>query len=68
MVWSWFCCSSFSRAFYICNRDGTGVQVLKWMGLGWFHQPSGYFRDNWNLLDFVIIVSGYNLPINRHFG
>ena len=36
----------------------TFEMVVKWIGMGFFHK-GGYFRDAWNRLDFIIVVSGY---------
>lgn len=33
--------------------------MLKILGLGFFLNRGSYLRDPWNLLDFVIVVSGY---------
>ena len=32
---------------------------LKILALGIYFSPNAYLRDYWNILDFVIIISGY---------
>lgn len=37
----------------------TVEMVLKILGLGFILNPEAYLRDWWNVLDFVIVISGY---------
>ena len=32
---------------------------LKIFGYGFIMAPNSYLRDSWNILDFVIVISGY---------
>jgi hypothetical protein len=33
--------------------------VLKILGLGFVFNKGAYLRDPWNILDFVIVMTGY---------
>jgi hypothetical protein len=33
--------------------------ILKIMGLGFYFDKDAYIKDSWNILDFVIVMSGY---------
>mmetsp|Transcript_20718 Transcript_20718/g.31777 ORF Transcript_20718/g.31777 Transcript_20718/m.31777 type:complete len:100 (-) Transcript_20718:387-686(-) len=33
--------------------------ILKIMGYGLIFAPNAYLKDAWNILDFVIVISGY---------
>ena len=33
--------------------------LLKIMGMGFVFNKGAYLRDAWNILDFVIVTSGY---------
>ena len=33
--------------------------ILKILGLGLFYTPNAYFKDNWNVLDFTILITLY---------
>ena len=33
--------------------------ILKILGLGVYSAPHSYFRDNWNILDFTILIGLY---------
>ena len=37
----------------------TVEMVLKIMGLGFIFGPGTYMRDEWNILDFFIVMMGY---------
>ena len=39
--------------------------VLKILGLGFIFGPKAYLQDSWNLLDFVIVISGYLTLVNE---
>ena len=36
--------------------------VLKIMSMGFFMTPGTYLRDGWNVLDFVVVVTGCVAP------
>lgn len=33
--------------------------ILKILGLGFIYGDGAYIKDSWNILDFVIVMSGY---------
>ena len=33
--------------------------LLKILGLGFIYGDGAYIKDSWNILDFVIVMSGY---------
>ena len=33
--------------------------ILKILGLGFIYGEGAYIKDSWNILDFVIVMSGY---------
>lgn len=33
--------------------------ILKILGLGFIFPKNSYLRDSWNILDFIIVISGY---------
>jgi hypothetical protein len=37
----------------------TVEMVLKILGLGFIMGPNSYIRDEWNILDFIIVMMGY---------
>lgn len=37
----------------------TGEMILKQIGLGLISTAEAYFRENWNLLDFVVVVTSW---------
>ena len=37
----------------------TGEMVLKILGMGFIIGPDSYIRDEWNILDFFIVMMGY---------
>lgn len=39
--------------------------VFKILGLGLIFGPKAYLLDSWNILDFVIVISGYLTLINE---
>ena len=39
--------------------------VFKILGLGFIFGPKAYLLDSWNILDFVIVISGYLTLINE---
>jgi hypothetical protein len=39
--------------------------VLKILGLGLIFGPKAYLMDSWNILDFIIVISGYLTLINE---
>ena len=39
--------------------------VLKIIGLGFIFGPKAYLQDSWNILDFIIVLSGYVTLINE---
>ena len=45
----------------------TTEMVLKILGMGFMWKKGSYLRDYWNILDFVIIVSGYITYITDAF-
>lgn len=52
--------------FYILDYIFLGLytleMILKIIGLGFILNKGSYLRDSWNILDFVIVLSGY-LPL-----
>eukprot|EP00759_Apiculatamorpha_spiralis_P035871 PhF_6_TR36344/c0_g1_i1/m.53273 len=38
---------------------------IKWVGFGFFKSPYGYFRNMWNVLDFVIVVISVYIILDR---
>lgn len=32
--------------------------VLKIIALGFLFQPGSYLRDGWNVLDFIVVITG----------
>lgn len=37
----------------------TAEMILKICGLGFIYPKGSYLRDSWNILDFIIVISGY---------
>jgi hypothetical protein len=52
----------FSFLDYIFLGLYTLEMMLKILGLGFILPKGSYLRDSWNILDFVIVISGY-LPL-----
>lgn len=44
---------------YVFQGLYTTEMLLKIFGLGFIWNKGSYLRDTWNILDFVIVVSGY---------
>ena len=44
---------------YVFQGLYTAEMLLKIFGMGFFWNRGSYLRDTWNILDFVIVVSGY---------
>jgi hypothetical protein len=44
---------------YVFQGLYTAEMLLKIFGMGFFWNKGSYLRDAWNLLDFVIVASGY---------
>jgi hypothetical protein len=36
---------------------------LKILGMGFFIHRNSYLRNGWNLLDFIVVVTGYALVV-----
>lgn len=47
---------------YIFTGIYTVEMLLKIMGMGFFYNKGSYLRDNWNILDFFIVITSY-IPI-----
>lgn len=37
----------------------TGEMLLKVFGMGFYFGKNAYLKDNWNVLDFIIVVTAY---------
>jgi len=47
------------KSDYVFQALYTAEMLLKISGLGFVWNKGSYLRDAWNMLDFVIVVSGY---------
>jgi hypothetical protein len=41
----------------------TVEMIVKWIAMG-LSPTRGYFRDRWNILDFVVVVTGYGIVLH----